>query len=391
MSTTLPRPMRRIVGTGRPELHTSYASDMALLETPTKRNGTALLLLFALAVPYLFVDDTVLLLAAALAYAIGAIGLNLVTGYAGQVSLGHAVFVGLGAYTAAALSGEPEGGIIGLGQPMWIWLPAAGIVAAVAGALVAPAAARLRGLYLAIVTLGLVFLFEHFFRETQSITGGAQVGRRGVVAEIFGVALIADSPGCARDAPAGALCFTREQKVYWFALVLLIVLGVLARNLARSDVGRAFAAVRDRDLAAAIIGVPLVRYKFLAFTISSFYAGICGAVLYVINRQIIPESFGLLLSVQFIAMVLIGGVATVSGSIAGALFITLLRRFSQALPDLVPFISAQPTGDGILTSNQVEQILYGLLIVGFLIFEPRGLYGVWIRIRNYWKGWPFSY
>ena len=380
MSTATANPLRRVLGTGRPELYTSYAADMALLNTPAKRNALLALLVLGAAMPFLLTDTILLFLATALAYSIGAIGLNLVTGYAGQVSLGHSVFVGIGAYTAVVLSGDPEGRLLGFGLPLWVWLPASGLVAAAAGALLAPAAVRLRGLYLAIVTLGMVFLGEHVFREWQSVTGGAGVGRPGVLAHLAGVSLVSDGPS-----------FSRQQKVYWFAFVLLVVLALLARNLARSDVGRAFAAVRDRDVAAAVIGVELVKHKLLAFTISSFYAGICGAVIYTIVRAVEPAAFGLLLSVQFIAMVLIGGVSTVSGSIAGAMFVVLLPRFTQVLPQYLPFISAQPTGGGILTSNQLETILYGLLIVLFLIFEPRGLFGIWIRIRNYWKGWPFSY
>jgi branched-chain amino acid transport system permease protein len=244
--------------------------------------------------------------------------------------------------------------------------------------LVAPLATRLGGLYLAVVTLGLVFLGEHVFKEWQELTGGPGVGREAAIPQLFGVRLD-------QDGPLG----TREQSLYVLMLVLLIVFAVAARNLARSRIGRAFAAIRDRDIAAAVIGVPLTRYKVLAFGVSSFYAGCAGGLLYTISGYVEPGSFSLLLSVQFIAMVLIGGVATVSGSIAGALFISLLQPVTRALPALVPFVSDDTTR----TPNvfQVETVLYGLLIVLFLIFEPRGLFGLWVRVRNYWKSWPFSY
>jgi branched-chain amino acid transport system permease protein len=172
-------------------------------------------------------------------------------------------------------------------------------------------------------------------------------------------------------------------------LVLLVLFALVARNIARSDIGRAFAAVRDRDVAASVIGVSLARSKLLAFAISSFYAGCAGALIYTVIGFFDPGSFNLLLSVQYIAMVLIGGVATISGSIMGAFFITLLPRVTRDLPDLLPFVSASATD----TPNvfQVESILYGLLLVGFLLLEPRGLFGIWIRVRNYWKAWPFSY
>ena len=187
------------------------------------------------------------------------------------------------------------------------------------------------------------------------------------------------------------LSLTRPQKTYWYALVLLIVLALLARNVARSAVGRAFSAVRDRDIAAEVIGVQLTRHKILAFTISSFYAGICGSVLYTITSTVEPSSFNLLLSVQFIAMILIGGAATISGSIAGAVFITVLLRASEELSRFASFIPPPGVPGGLLNTVQVATILYGLLIILFLIFEPRGLFGIWIRLRNYWKGWPFTY
>jgi branched-chain amino acid transport system permease protein len=363
---------------GRPMLYTSYKQDMALLDTRAKRVWLAVLLALAAFGPFVFTDDILQLLATGFVAAIGAIGLNLVTGYAGQVSLGHAFFIAIGAYTAAALSGDPDGQVLGFGVTFLpVWLLAAGLAAALAGALVAPLAIRLRGLYLAIVTLGLVFLGEHIFKEWDSLTGGPGVGRPAAVPELFGVRL--DLPGA----------YSKEQKLYLLMLVLLVIFAVAARNLARSRVGRAFAAVRDRDIAAEIIGVDLTRAKLLAFAISSGYAGIAGALMFTISGFFDPGSFNLLMSIQFLAMVLIGGVATVSGSIMGALFITLLPRLTQELPGVLPFISAE--SDSSPNVFQVETVLYGLLIIVFLVFEPRGLYGIWIRIRNYWRAWPFSY
>jgi branched-chain amino acid transport system permease protein len=370
---------------GRPQLYTSYEGDSALLNTRTKWVSVLTLLLVLIALPFRATPDIVLLLATALIASIGAIGLNLVTGYAGQVSLGHAFFLGLGAYTAAVLNGEPSAtsDVIGYGLDMWIWLPAAGLVAAAAGLIVSPIAFRLRGLYLAIVTLGLVFIGEHIFREAEPLTGGVGVGRRAADPELFGFSFA--DPGVELGVP-----LERDQGLYFMALIFLVVMATLARNLARSSVGRAFAAVRDRDIAAEIMGISLRKYKALAFVISSFYAGVAGSLLYTITRFLEPGTFGLLLSVQYIAMVLIGGVATISGSIMGAAFVTLLPRLIEEAPGFVPFISGSATG-GFLTTQQLEQILYGLLIVLFLIFEPRGLYGIWVRVRNYWNAWPFSY
>ncbi|MFI6678935.1 branched-chain amino acid ABC transporter permease [Kribbella sp. NPDC050470] len=366
---------------GRPLLYLSYKQDMSLLNTPAKRVWTLVLVVVAVLVPFLLTDDLLVVLATACAASIGAIGLNIVTGYGGQVSLGHAFFLGIGAYTAAALSGDPDSTrLIGFGiTSLPIWLLAAGLVAGLAGLIVAPLAARLRGLYLAVVTLGLVFIGEHIFKHWRELTGGVGVGRPAAVPELFGFQFAVD----------GAT-FTKAQKLYLLMLVLLVIFGVLARNLVRSRIGRALAAVRDRDLAAEVIGVDVTRYKMIAFAVSSFYAGVAGALLYVMIGFVEPGSFNLGMSVQYIAMVLIGGVATISGSVLGALFITLLPRVTRELPAVLPFISASSTAGGI-TVFQVETILYGLLIIGFLIFEPRGLFGIWIRVRTYWKSWPFSH
>ncbi|GAB3427702.1 branched-chain amino acid ABC transporter permease [Flindersiella endophytica] len=356
-----------------------------MFNTPSKRLGVGLLLAVGVATPFVLADDVLFVLAFGLVAAVGAIGLNLVTGYAGQVSLGHAFFVGLGAYTASVLGGSPEGSVIGFGLPMLVWLPAAGLVAALAGLIVGPLATRLRGLYLAIVTLGLVFLGEHIFKEARSVTGGLGVGRRGPELSLFGFSF--SESGVVLGIP-----LTREQRQFLLALGFLVLFAVLARNLTRSRVGRAFSAVRDRDIAAAVVGVSLLRYKVLAFTFSSFYAGLAGAMFAGLSGVVEPGSFSLLLSIQYLAMILVGGVATISGSILGALFITSLGRISSELAGAMPFLTQQATGNsGLLAVYQLEAILYGLLIVGFLIFEPRGLYGIWTRFRDYWKGWPFTY
>ncbi|MEN3608633.1 branched-chain amino acid ABC transporter permease [Plantactinospora sp. ZYX-F-223] len=364
---------------GRPELSTSYASELALFDTGPKRAAMAGLLAVALACPFLLTDEVLQLLALCCVAAIGAIGLGLVTGYAGQVSLGHAFFLAVGAYTAAAISGDPDGRVIGFGiTNIAVWLPAAGLAAGLAGVVVAPLATRLRGLYLAIVTLGLVFIGQHVFSEWSALTGGAGVGRPAATLEFFGQPIAATGP-----------LGTRDQKLYWLMLLLLLGFALAAANLARSKVGRAFTAIRDRDIAAGVIGVNLARYKTIAFAVSSAYAGCAGALLYTITGFFDPGSFSLLLSVQYIAMVLIGGAGTISGAIAGAFFITLLPRFTRELQAWVPFLSAQP--NEVPNVFQVETILYGVLLVVFLIFEPRGLFGIWVRVRNYWKTWPFSY
>ncbi|NYG56566.1 branched-chain amino acid ABC transporter permease [Nocardioides perillae] len=364
---------------GRPGFYRSYEQELALFNTRPKRVAVGAVVLVALVLPFVLEDALLRTLAVAFVFAIGALGLNIVTGLAGQVSLGHAFFLGVGAYTAAAISGDPEGRTIGFGiTEMVVWLPAAGLVAALFGVLVAPLATRLRGLYLAIVTLGLVFIGEHVFREWSDLTGGAGVGREAATPVVAGY-----------DLSQGGEAFSRDQQLFFLMFALLLVFALAARNIARSRLGRAFSAVRDRDMAAEMMGIDLPRTKLLAFAISSFYAGCAGALLYSVSGFFDPASFNLLLSVQFIAMVLIGGAGTVGGTIAGALFISLLPTLTRELPEYIPLISRQVTE----TPNvfQVEQILYGLLIVAFLLFEPRGLFGIWVRIRTYWKSWPFSY
>ena len=320
---------------GRPGLITGYSRDMGIFPTNTPRGW---FLAFAVALVMIGLNlpaDLALLGATAAIAAVGAIGLNLVTGWAGQVSLGHAFFLGVGAFTAAVLNGDSDGRFLGFGLPMWVWLPAAGLVAAVAGLLVSPLAFRLRGLYLAFVTLGLVFIGEHILNEATPLTGGQGVGRAAAEPVIFGFDL-------GSDGETFGIFLESEQKFYFFGLLVLLVMGLLAKNLVRSKVGRAFAAVRDRDIAADIIGVSLTRYKMIAFAVSSFYAGIAGALIWMFIGFINPVSFNINLSIEYVAMVLIGGVATIAGSIMGAVFITFLPRIVDWLAGVRPVHKRRP-------------------------------------------------
>lgn len=359
----------------RPLLHTSYRSDLALLNTGTKRIAAGLLLLVGLSLPLLLADAELTILTHGSAYAIGAIGLMLLTGFAGQISLGHAFFAAVGFYAAAVVAGDPDGRALGFGiTEIVVWLPAAGLAAALVGVVVAPLATRLRGLYLAIVTLGLVFIGEHLFEQWATVTGGPSTGRPPPPVTVLGYPLDQDG------------AFTRQQQLFWLMLVLLVIFGIAARNLARSNIGRAFTAIRDRDIAAGVIGVDLIKQKTVAFAISSFYAGCFGALFYTTLLNVNPAQFDLRLSVLFIVMVLIGGVGTITGAIAGAFLIAVLPRLTGELAGLLPFIGTRSTD----VSN-LELVLYGLLIIGFLLFEPRGLFGIWHRIRLWWKSFPFSY
>jgi branched-chain amino acid transport system permease protein len=399
----------------RPGLIGDYRSDAVIFSSGVQKTWIGVLMVASVFLAFggrlgpLSLSSDVLQLAVVAVFAsVGAIGLNIVSGTAGQISLGHAFFLGLGAFTAAVLGGvegtapalDPITGelievvvLAGYQLDMIIWLPAAGLVAALAGLIVAPVATRLRGMYLAFVTLGLVFLGDHIFREAEFFTGGAFVGRTTAELSLGGFRF--DEHG-----DVFGVYLVKNQKLLLLGLVLLVVMGLAAKNLFRSKVGRAMAAIRDRDIAAEIMGINLARYKLIAFVISSFYAGIAGALLWSVVGRLQPEQFGFMLSIKYIAMILIGGVATVSGAIMGAFFLTFLPKavewmagFSLDLGFMtisVPFLSDE-VASGMLTVSQFEQILFGAMIIGFLIFEPLGLYGIWIRIRNYWKAWPFSY
>ncbi|MGB9373587.1 MAG: branched-chain amino acid ABC transporter permease [Jiangellales bacterium] len=368
---------------GRPLLYTRYSDEISLFTTATRRNWTFAGLVVLVVLPFGLERDLVSLLATVCVFAIGGIGLNLLTGYAGQVSLGHAFFLGVGAYTAAVFGGEASGDVIGLGLDMAIWLPLAGIVPALIGLAVAPLAARVRGLYLAILTLGLVFIGEHIFKEADAITGGAGVGRDPAQLVLFGFDLFTNRELLGVE-------IDRFVMLYLTCLVIAVVMAIAARNLARSRFGRAFSAVRDRDVAAEVMGVSLLRTKTLAFAVSSFYAGIAGALLSVIIGRITPENWNLFLSIDFLAVVFIGGLATISGSIMGAVFVVMLPRVVETFAEYIPFVGGLGE-DALINVFQLETMLFGVLIVVFLILEPRGLYGLWVRIRNYFKAWPFSY
>jgi len=409
---------------GRPLLYTSYESDQALLNTGTKKVLLSLFLLLAILLPlgavpglqWLASDNWMLVLGEVAIVFVAALGLNILTGLAGQVSLGHAFFMGIGAYTAAAL-GAPEGPLWGLGLPMWIWLPAAGLVAALIGVLIAPTSFRVRGLYLAIVTLGLVFIGEHLFRNLDFITGGSQSGRQFPRLELKLWKEETPLIDFSNDGTWLGIDLSREAKTFYLMLAAAVLFAVVAKNIQRTRAGRAFQSIRDRDIAAEITGVDEFRYKTIAFMLSSFFAGIAGALVASFVGRTIPEAFGLSLSVEIIAVVLIGGAGVVSGMALGSIFVVVLPlivlNVTEWLTDLARtgegivasiadffvatgnldsgFVSALPGSSPGLNVFQMNQVLYGLLIIGFIIFEPLGLYGIWIRIRNYWKGWPFTY
>lgn len=341
-----------------------------------ERRGLILAIVAAVVFPMVAGHNALTIANLTLIAIVGASALMILTGFTGQISLGHAAFLALGAYTAAV------GGQAGL--PFWLLIPAGGLVAAAVGLAVGPFALRLEGLYLAIVTIGLIFLVNHVLLSFPDVTGG--VGGIGVpmhlgFAETEGSVLTPFS----ETWQLGGIAIGFEQKLYaLYALIALAtVLGL--RNLALSDTGRAMMAVRDHDLAAAVMGVNPARTKITAFGVSSFVAGVAGAMFAYQQQYLTVEPpFNLLLSVQYIAMIILGGIGTVFGAIAGPVAFVVLTPLMEALGRQLPLISE-------LSSSQQSTLLFSLLVIVFLIFEPLGLYGVWLRIKRYFLAWPFSY
>lgn len=306
--------------------------------------------------------------------AIAALGLNVLSGYAGQVSLGISFFMAIGAYTAAFLGGKVPTSSLdpqGLGLSVLLWLPAAGIVAALVGALIGPTALRLRGFYLGIVTLALVFIGQYLFKNMAALTGGPQ-GRTFPV-PAFG----SFSFDQQNDIGLFNLALTAGQQYFLLILPILALSALFVGNVMRSRTGRAFRAVRDNEVGAAIMGVNIFDAKMKAFILSSFLAGIAGALFASYTRYVTPSYWDLTLAIQFVAAIIVGGIATVWGSILGAAFVF-------GLPQIIDHFSLLPLngGTGGLTSGNLNALVYGFLIIVFLLFEPGGVIGLVRRIQT---------
>jgi branched-chain amino acid transport system permease protein len=367
----------------RPDLFISYKEETSILKNNTQRIFAFFITIFLLILGYMADDYWILLLTASIFLTIATWGLNIVSGMAGQISLAHGFFVAVGTYTAAVLGGistEIPYKVIGYEVDMIIWLPLAGLMAAGTGLLIAPLAVRLKGLNLALVSIGIVYIGSYILSNLNLVTGGAGLGRKTAGYTLFGM-------NFGDGIEIGTFILTRNQVLYYLGLLVALVSGIGVKNLIRSKIGRAYAAIRDRDIAAEAIGINLSRFKASAFALSSFYAGIAGALMFSTIGGVDVERFGLLFSVTFIAIVVIGGVGTVMGPILGSVFFGLMPGIIKFGIDHSDFIR-----EGIpLNPAQLERVIFGLFIVGFLIFEPRGLWGIWFRLRNYFKAWPFSY
>ena len=345
---------------------TTYAADMALYPLPiAKWTIAALALLFVVIVPLVTEEYYLAILNLIFIAIVGALGLNILVGYTGQISIGHGAFMSVGAYTAANLA-------VRLGLPFWITLPAGGLMAALIGVVVGMPSLRIKGLYLAIATLAGQLIIEWTINHVPAISGGAQASIQVPRPDLFGLIL------------------NTQGRLYFFLLFFAVLAIVATLNLVRSRIGRAFIAVRDQDIAAEIIGINIYRYKLLSFAISSFYAGVCG-VLYTYYFGIANyEQFQLIVSIDYLAMIIIGGLGSVLGSIFGAIFVTLLPIVLRLL--------LESAGSLVFSESELANVIsgtrlavFGALIIFFLIVEPEGLNRLWRNIRNYFRVWPFSY
>ena len=345
---------------------TTYAQDMALFPLPiTRWCVRVLLVLFILIVPFAMHEYYLSIFNLIFIAIVGALGLNILVGWTGQISIGHAAFMSVGAYTAANLA-------VKLGLPFWVTLPAGGLMAAFIGAIVGIPSLRIKGTYLAIATLASQLIIEWIINHTPAISGGASAAIEVQRPSLFGYEM------------------KSQRDLYFFTLFFALVAIVATLNLIRSRIGRAFIAIRDQDIAAEIIGINIFRYKLIAFAISSFYAGVCG-VLYTYYFGIATyEAFQIVVSIDYLAMIIIGGLGSVLGSVLGAVFVTALPVVIRILVETFGAYIWDPAALSAVAAS-MRLVIFGALIIVFLVVEPEGLARLWRNIRNYFKVWPFSY
>ncbi|GAB2734204.1 branched-chain amino acid ABC transporter permease [Melaminivora jejuensis] len=335
----------------------SYASDAALFDSRTQHVWLGIAAALLLAFPFV-ASDYWLYLACLIAINVASsTGLNILTGYTGLVSLGQAAFMGLGAYTVAILQAR-------WGTPLLFNLLAGGFVAMLGGMVVGIPSLRVKGLYLAIVTIAASFI-AHFFFANLKITGGT-AGLSMQPGQVLGVVL------------------DTSFRLYWLIVPITVLMLLGAANLFRTRIGRAFIAIRDRDISAEVLGIPLLQYKLLSFGLSSFYAGVAGGLWAYFFRVVTPESFPLSMSIFFLAAIIVGGMGSILGGVLGAVFMTLVPEVLKLIVDVLP-----GSADLTVFLSPVRLVIFGALIVGFLVFEPLGLAEMWRRTRRFFHLWPF--
>jgi branched-chain amino acid transport system permease protein len=333
---------------------TDYRQDIALARHDGHRFWYGLLLLGLVAAPWVVSPYWLAQLSFVLIYAIVGLGLMLLAGFTGLFSIGHAAFLGVGAYAQAYFTN--------LGVPFPIALALAGTLSAAVGVIVGLPALRVKGIYLGIATLAFGFIVEEVLARWESVTGG-NAGVHLKHPDLFGLK-VASGEG-----------------FYFLCLVVCVIatLGIL--NLLRSPPGRAFVAIRDSEVSAQSMGIHLARYKTLSFALSAALAGIGGALYAHKLTFISPDQFGIVQSIDLLLMVVIGGLGSVHGAFLGAIFLIAMPQAISLGKDWLPAVIGQAPG--------LQSVVYGAVLVGFVLFEPLGIYGRWIKVRTYLELFPF--
>jgi branched-chain amino acid transport system permease protein len=349
------------------DMKRNYYEDVQFFSSKVVLIWFLALLIFLALFPFVFRKSYTVYMANYLAiHVIVAIGLNILVGYTGQISLGHAGFYAIGAYGTIILMSKAH-------FPFLVALPAAALVAALFGFLLGLPALRLEGPYLSIATLGF------------GLTITQVIGR----IEFFGGRQGLHTP----ELIIGPWHLNSDREFYYLVITITVLLALAARNLIKTRVGRAFIAIRDTDIAAETMGVNVTMYKTLAFAVSAFYTGLAGGMYAFVLRFIEPQIFTLFMSILFLAMVVVGGLGSIFGSIAGACLLSWLDlqlRNILSVPYLGEWLEALSKSYFSITGvSNIQLIIYGLIMVGIMIFEPLGIYGLWIRAKLYWKTWPF--
>jgi branched-chain amino acid transport system permease protein len=339
---------------------TGYAQDLALLQTRAERVSFAVFVLILAGFPFVASPFALDLACQVFLASVGALSLMLLTGYAWQISLGHAGLIAAGAFTTGILARE-------IHAPFWITLPASAVTGIVLGFVFGLPSLRLRGLYLAVSTLALHFVVIYL--------GGEYETRRG-----FSTGILVEPPSLAGFRLSGG-------RFWYFVLLAAAAISLLiCINLLRSRSGRAFRAVHARETVAEALGINIARYKLLAFVISSSMTSVAGCLFAYYRGFVSVEAFDLFLSIQYVAMIIIGGMGSLLGALLGAAFVTLFPYAIEALLHLLP--NTDKLAGDIVAVNYAS---FGVVMILFLVFEPLGLVGIWHRLQNYFLLCPFKH
>jgi branched-chain amino acid transport system permease protein len=339
---------------------TNYRQDLALVQTRLERVSLGLVVAALLIFPFAASPFGLDLACQVFLAAIGSLSLMLLTGYAGQISLGHAGLLAAGAFTAGILFRETA-------APFWITLPAAAMVGALLGVVFGLPSLRLRGLYLAVSTLALHFVVVYL--------GGEYETKRG-----FSTGIVIDPPRL------GNVALTDGRAWYFVLLTAATATLILCLNLLRGRTGRAWQAIRAHEAVAEALGISIARYKLLAFVVSSAITAVAGALFAYYRGFVSVEAFSLFLTIQYVAMIIIGGIGSLLGALAGAVFVTLFPYWIEGALFALP--GARRYAGEVFAVNYAA---FGLVMILFLVFEPLGLTGIWRRIQSYFLLWPFRH